>query len=811
MRLYSGMSQEFINDSVRNQIADKLSAAFFTYYRYKPSPQEANSWRNSLRAVAQLLDHSKMHDHGILLEYQLPLSSKRLDCMICGRDSVSADRAVIVELKQWERCDPAVPEKLVSSWVAGRKREILHPSVQVGQYQQYLEDTHSAFYEGEQPVNLSSCSYLHNYSRIADDPLFAPKFDEVLKGHPVFDADGALTLRDYLRERLEGGNGRPVLERVEQSTYRPSKKLMEHVAETIAGRSPWVLLDEQLVVFEKILSTAKTGLDARKKQIVIVHGGPGTGKSVLAINLLAELLRGGLNAHYATGSKAFTETLWSVLGSRSKALFKYFNSYGGAEFNSVDILICDESHRIRETSNSRFTPKERRATQPQITELLKAAKVSVFFIDDRQVVRPNEIGSTAHIKEHAAAMGAELSEFELEVQFRCAGSDGFVNWINNTLGIERTANVIWDGAEGFDFRIVGSAPALEEAIRERAKEGHSARVAAGFCWPWSKPRPDGTLVDDVVIGDYRRPWDAKPGDWKLAPGIPSAALWATDPNGIDQIGCVYNIQGFELDYIGVIWGPDLRYNFDQQQWIGDREASADNVVKRAKGQFVDLVKNTYRVLLSRGLKGCYVYFMDKKTEEFVRSRLEGVAVAPLGEARSKSSDVRQPPITTVLPFRRVPPREVRPYENGVPLLELKMAAGAFGREQEVDPDSVEWVELPEAFRPRPGFFVAQVLGESMNRRIPNGSWCLFQSIGGGTKQGKVVLAQHKEISDAETGGHFTVKLYQSDKAQGEDGAWHHERITLQPQTTHPGYPPIVFEGRDLEELQIIAELVAVLG
>src|SRR5262249_16829414 len=160
---------------------------------------------------------------------------------------------------------------------------------------------------------------------------------------------------------------------------------------------------------------------------------PGTGKSVLAVNLMADLLREGRSAHYATGSKAFTETLWDIIGNRSRATFKYFNSYARAAFNEVDVLICDESHRIRETSNSRFVAKAKRSTRPQVREILDAAKVAIFFIDDRQIVRPNEIGSTTHIRRHAAAVDAEISEYELEVQFRCAGSDGFVNWIDNTL------------------------------------------------------------------------------------------------------------------------------------------------------------------------------------------------------------------------------------------------------------------------------------------------------------------------------------------------------------------------------------------
>jgi len=323
MRLYSGMSADFIRETARNQIAERLRAAFFTYYRYNPSPAEVTSWRNSLRAMKDVLDIVSLHDHGILLEYQLPLSSRRIDCIICGRDEEDVDQAVIVELKQWEHCEAAEPERLLRSWVGGRQREVLHPSVQVGQYRQYLEDTHTAFHEGRNPVRLSACSYLHNYLAGEADPIRASKFASVMLENPLFDSDGADALGDYLRNRLAQGNGRPVLKRVENSHFRPSRKLMDYVADSIRAQSPWVLLDEQLVIFEKIRSTVRSGLFGRRKQVVLVRGGPGTGKSVLAINLIGALLREGRNAHYATGSRAFTETLWNIVGTRSRATFKY--------------------------------------------------------------------------------------------------------------------------------------------------------------------------------------------------------------------------------------------------------------------------------------------------------------------------------------------------------------------------------------------------------------------------------------------------------------------------------------------------------
>jgi uncharacterized protein len=396
---------------------------------------------------------------------------------------------------------------------------------------------------------------------------------------------------------------------------------MDHVAKVIKEKSEYVLLDEQLVVFERVLDCIRKGHHDRRKRVVIVRGGPGTGKSVIAINLMAELLNEERAVHYATGSSAFTKTLRDKIGSRGSTLFKYFNTYMGADPDTIDVLVADEAHRIREYSFNRFIKKEKHTYEPQVDELIRAARVGVYFIDDRQGVRPEEIGSSEMISEHAEEAGCEVFEYELDVQFRCAGSEGFVSWIDNTLGIAKTANVIWDGTEDFDFRIMPSPMAVEEAMREKLEEGHTARMVAGYSWQWSNPESDGTLVEDVVIGDYRRPWNARPGK-RVAEGIPPAPLWATAPGGIDQVGCIYTAQGFEFDYVGVIFAPDLRYDFDLGRWVGSPKDSYDAVVKRDEDQFVELVKNTYRVLLSRGMKGCYVYFMDKDTERFVRSRIE---------------------------------------------------------------------------------------------------------------------------------------------------------------------------------------------
>jgi len=623
MRLYAGISRNFITDSAHNQIAGKLKAAFFQSYGFNPTDNEINSWRNSLLNISTVFQNSDLLDHGVILEYQLPMSSRRLDCLICGKNDTRRDNAVIIELKQWSKCEESIGENEVTTWVGGAKRDILHPSAQSSGYRWYLQDSHTAFYEGSDPIELSSCAYLHNYDYDPDDVIFAPKFKQVILDSPLFTADDTDTLSSFLFERLSGGQGIDVLNRIEQGKYRPSKQLMDHVSQMIKGNPLYILLDEQRVVYDEIFALVKGGFHRRQKYVIIVKGGPGTGKSVVAINLMADLLGEQYNAQYATGSRAFTQTLRKAIGTRGSIQFKYFNSYVAAEQNDIDVLICDESHRIRETSNNRYTAKTKYSSSPQIDELLRAAKVTVFFIDDQQIVRPGEIGSSLYIEGAAKRHNAVLHEHELEIQFRCNGSEGFVNWVENTLGIRRTANVLWSSQEQFDFRILDSAQALETAIKEKVSQGFTGRVTAGFCWPWSTQlNPDGSLVNDVVIDDYIRPWNARDELSGLPKNIPKAQLWAYDPNGINQIGCIYTAQGFEFDYIGVIFGKDLTYDLDKGSWVGDYRYSYDPVVKKSGDHFLGLVKNTYRVLLSRGIKGCYVYFMDKDTEKFFKSRME---------------------------------------------------------------------------------------------------------------------------------------------------------------------------------------------
>ncbi len=620
MKLYTGTVEQFNQDVLTNQMPDKLQKAYETYYYRMANPREVQSWNNSLQFMKNAVEYASLKEDMIVVEYELPYSNQRIDCMLFGRGPAGGDNVVLMELKQWSKAEECDVENNVVTFVGGANRMEAHPSYQVGGYHMYLKDFVEVFEEAP-PLGLSSACYCHNYPK-RDAVLFDDRFAKILSEFPLFAREDLGGLADYLKARLAGGGGKLILDRFSSSRIAPSKKLLEHARNMIEGQHVFNLLEEQIAAYNTILDRAKRSAKLAKKSVIIVRGGPGTGKSAIALNVIAELLSRGIAVYHATGSASFTTTLRRVVGQRASPLFKYFNSFSAYGEDQIGVLVCDEAHRIRRTSNSRYTRREARSDVPQVEELLRAAKVTIFFIDDHQVVRPEEIGSTELIREAARRLTDEVFEFELKAQFRCGGSDGYLNWVDDVLGIWETANRLLTKDEKMEFKIFGSPQELHREIeRKNLESANSARMVAGFCWPWSDPNSEGTLVDDVVIGDYRRPWNAKADSGRLAPGIPRSNLWAYDPKGVEQIGCIYTIQGFEFDYVGVIFGRDLTWDARSKAWVGDPSQSYDSVVKRDREQFLRNVKNTYRVLLTRGMKGCYVCFMDKATEEYFRSRL----------------------------------------------------------------------------------------------------------------------------------------------------------------------------------------------
>jgi len=747
-----------------------------------------------------LNDDEIPHDAGVAIEYHLPQSSKRIDFILTGKDHTQRESAVLIELKQWQQVQLTDSDAIVMTQFKHGLCEKLHPSYQAWSYKRLLEDFNQTVQE--EHIRLFPCAYLHNYN---DDGVITNDFyAEHIRNAPLFLKSDAIKLRQFIKENVKYGDKDQIMYRIDHGKIKPSKILADQLLSMINGNEEFVLIDDQKVVFEKAIRLAKNASEKRKK-VLIVEGGPGTGKSVVAIRLLVALTEREHNARYITRNSAPRLVYEAKLtGSLKKThisnMFSGSGSFHAVQPSSFDCLIVDEAHRLNEKSGM-FS----HLGENQIKEIIKASKLSVFFIDEDQKVTLKDIGDKEEIRRWAAKLKAEVAELSLESQFRCNGSDGYLAWLDNTLQIRETANETL-AIRDYDFRVVDNPAELHELIRHKNKAKNKARMVAGYCWKWiSKTNP---LLKDIVIGSYKATWNLNS----------DGQAWIIKPNSVNEVGCIHTCQGLEVDYIGVIIGPDLVVRDGTVITQADKRASSDKSIHGwktlfkedpaiAKARLDAIIKNTYRTLMTRGQKGCYVYFVDDETRQFFANRIAtGPIYDQVPEAIFAPESIQE---QILLPFRRLSEKEVRPFENSVPLYDLKAAAGQFSDEQQSS--DIDWVELPDVFHPQQGLFVIQIIGESMNRRIPNGSWCLFKRNPAGSRQGKVVLVQHREISDDETGGHYTVKIYDSKKIIHEDGTWQHTSIILRPDTTATGYEPIVLDERQSEELQVIGEFVAVLG
>lgn len=614
MILYEGTIERFNDDVMQNCIADRAAEKYQAHYKRNPNPSEYRSWVNSLAILNNSFHYAGLKDNHILVEYELPYSSKRIDVMLFGNDGGGEENVVMLELKQWsnDKVRDADSDGNVIVDYGTRISEEPHPSLQVEGYYFHLKDFVKIFDNKDAP-QLSASSYAHNYSKNKNAILFADKFTTAIEKFPLFTKEDAMELAKYLKARLRGGQGKLLYEKFAGSRIGPSKKLLDHTSEMINKQQIFYLIDDQIAAYNAIVYKVKQLSKTKKKSVVIIKGGPGTGKSVIALEVMGELLRRGKKVMHATGSKAFTETLRKIVGARARPMFNFFNSFAAMTENSIDVLIADEAHRIRESSNSRFTRRENRSNLPQIDELLKVAKLSIFLIDENQIVRPKEIGSINLIKKAAQRFGLEepeIVEFELRTQFRCSGSDAYLQWLDSVLEIRDADFTEFDAR--MQFRIFDNPKEMMNEVRLRNIESKdSARIVAGFCWPWSFPNLDGTLVNDVKIGNFEMPWENKRRYWQ----------WPLSDEGMEQVGSIYTIQGMERDYIAVIFGNDLIYDQKEKRWIAKPENSYDTEVIRNNPNLTNNLKNVYRVLLSRAHKGVYVYFTDKDTEKYFRNHL----------------------------------------------------------------------------------------------------------------------------------------------------------------------------------------------
>lgn len=643
--LYKETQVQFARDVEANKVSPKMEYAA-KQCGIISMENEIASWTNNAPQISKLLLASGAADCYVTFEFLVPFSRKRIDCVIYGKSEDGDENVIHIELKQWSNKTVTLADSdgnfnaedvvfNVEAFTGRANRIVAHPSQQVKGYQGYL----SNFIEviSNEEVNLTGLAYCYNY--LKEDPkgrsyLFDDKYKSLLKEYPTYAKDQRDELAGKLGLLLKGGDGLSVFNKVMASPVRPSKKLLNEVSTMIeeGNTSAFSLLEDQIVarnmILDKIRPLIHEGKDGFQKSVIIVNGGPGTGKTVIALHVLAELAKldskSGLNIRYATKSKPLLEGVRAQIRPAVRTMFSNVTSFIPANFdeNAMDVLLVDEAHRIQKSANNQYTKAVNRTNLPQIDTIIRSSKITVFFIDDKQAIRGVEIGSASLIKEAAERWNAKVEECTLTSQFRCNGSDNYMDWMEQVLYNKEITSVF--SPSDFDLQVMDDPQEMYDKLVEiDKKEGQTARIMAGFCWKWSKVLDEnGDLVKDVRIGNFAMPWESSDSIQKLPAGYVKWYEWAYRPEGIKQCGCIYTAQGFEFDYAGVIIGPDLKYDTVTKQIVTDKSASQDPVLRRtvteATMTFDEYVRNIYRVLMSRGMKGCYLYIVDEPLRQYFK-------------------------------------------------------------------------------------------------------------------------------------------------------------------------------------------------
>ena len=613
MLAYLSSKKQFLKDAPT--IDEIVAAQVKKNLNLTVSPSEMASWRNSLgnSMFHVMADDGIPEDASVAIEYRLNGRKFRIDFLIAGQDAQGSESMVIIELKQWEEIEFSKLDGHVKTYLGGSKRDVVHPSYQAWSYATHMNMYNEYVYTND--LDVTACAYLHNCktkSVVGDN-----KFSEHLANAPVFIKGDIEDLRSLIKSRVVDGGDPSILNRVDASPIRPSKQLADVVGSMLDGLEEFVLLDDQKTVLEKIMATA-INAQGGPKQVIIVKGGPGTGKSVISINALARLSSLRMNARYITPNAAprtvFEKKLKTVLSNGEiHDLFSGSGSYVGVQPNSFDVLIVDEAHRLK------LRTQYAKGGVNQIKEIIDAANTAVFFIDEAQKVTWKDIGEIAAIEQFANQAGASVEHLELTSQFRCSGSDDYMVWLDDALGI-KDDNESYFSTDRFDFRIVDSPTELHDMIKSRNVANNKSRVVAGYCWDWVSKKASSKDLD-IKFPDYG--FEAK---WNLdTPGD----AWIIRLDSVDEVGCIHTCQGLELDYVGVIIGPDLVFESGELITVPAARAKTDKSLNGYKKEMKEnpvmasvkadeIIRNTYRTLMSRGMKGCYVYFEDKKTAEYFK-------------------------------------------------------------------------------------------------------------------------------------------------------------------------------------------------
>jgi len=632
MIIYEGLKSDFLQSCEKDTIAIEIRQNVLDRMGRHTPANEFMSWENSMnRMYVVMNDPDIPQDAGVAIEYNIPQTAKRVDFMVSGYDINKQPGMVIIELKQWNSLNKVEStEALVETYTGNALRKVVHPSYQAWSYARLISDYNSAVQDNK--VNLAPCAFLHNYMRSENDPLDDKRYDLYTNDAPAFTMGQIAQLREFIKKCIKTGDKKEVLYLVDHGKIRPSKSLQESIESMIKGNEEFVMIDEQRVAYEEIIKISEKCRKDHKKRTVICKGGPGTGKSVIAVRLLAELTKRGQFVQYVSKNSAPRQVYAAKLkGKISKSsidnMFKGSGTYTDVGNNMIHTLIVDEAHRLNEKSGLFHNQGEN-----QIKEIIHAAGCSVFFIDESQRVTMDDIGSIDEIKKWAAIEGSEISEMELVSQFRCNGSNGYLAWLDDLLGIRETAN---KNLEGLDYQVVlcDTPGEVQRIIIEKNKPSNKARILAGYCWRWPKQSRNNTNFHDIRIGDFGISWNLDDGQ-----------AFAISKDSVNEAGCIHTTQGLEFDYVGVIIGDDLRYEDGHVVTDFTKRASTDQSIKgikklykekpeEAKARADEIIKNTYRTLMTRGMKGCYIYCTDPGLREYIRERL---AAVPRGIGAVKS-------------------------------------------------------------------------------------------------------------------------------------------------------------------------------
>ena len=622
MLVYEGIKSGFIDDVNLNRIVDKIYDKYRQFFG-RTSESQLNSWKNSMQYMRGVLDDKEIPDNaGVAIEFNIPTTSKRIDFILSGRDNNRKDSVIIIELKQWETCT-AVEGKdaIVSTFTGGGIREVAHPSYQAMSYANLIKDFNETVQLDD--IGLYPCAFLHNYDLRDDDPICSSQYQDYIKEAPMFGTNDFEKLRRFIKKYIVEGDDRELLYKIENGRIRPSKRLQDSLAKMLQGNKEFNMIDEQKVIYEDAIRMAIDTVASDSKNVLVVQGGPGTGKSVLAINLLVELTKRNMTSFYVTKNAAPRAVFRDKLKGSFKMtyinnLFQGSGQFTDAEKNEVDVLIVDEAHRLNAKSGMFQNLGEN-----QIKEIINASNFSVFFIDEDQKVTLKDIGSVDEIKKYANELGAGIKVVELESQFRCNGSDGYLSWLDNLLEIRMTAN--FDDMDfDYDFRVLDDPNDVRRLIEEKNKENNKSRMVAGYCWNWISEGKNNTDIHDIVIPEY---------NFEMSWNLGNSQTWAIDPMSVNEIGCIHTCQGLEFDYVGVIIGDDIRYEDGHivtdyakraktdQSLKGINKIAREEGVEEANKIADSIIKNTYRTLMTRGMKGCYVYCVDKNLQDYIKNKI----------------------------------------------------------------------------------------------------------------------------------------------------------------------------------------------